>query len=368
MIFLSLQKQLAGEQAALRWLENKLVGGQLNEAEAGTLLLAFPFERTSWATARSFGPDAVESYWRQVGAHRISGPTSDVARASLMLLRFGRATILLQALNDRLADVPSKLLLRALDGVVTELNSGTVQPDTMLNFYLEQTLQSLDGRPDVDELALAQREYTFLPLLEYSGRSLLIHKMMARDADFYHSILRDVFLEKGAEKGEVDKATEGKARLGYSLLSHFDQLPGADDAAIDEAALTAWIDRVRALGRETNRAEITDSYVGRVLAHGPIDPDGAWPHRAVRRQIERLASDDIDRAIQIERFNMRGVHSRGVYDGGDQERALAAATRAWAEVAAQWPRTASLLDAVAKGWEADAERADLQAAHRRLRS
>jgi len=368
LIFISLYKRTAGKEAALGWLENKLVGRELNEAEAGTLLLAFPFERASWAAARSFGPYAVESYWRQIGPHHITGPTLDVVRASLMLLRFGRATVLLQSLNDRLNDVPSNLLLRALDGVVAELNSGTVQPDTMLNFYLEQTLQSLDGRPDIDELALAQREYAFLPLLEYSGRSLLIHKVMARDADFYHGILRDVFLEKGAEKGEVDKVTEGKARLGYSLLSHFDQLPGADGVAIDEAALTAWIDRVRALGRETNRAEITDSYVGRLLAHSPVDPDGAWPHLAVRKQIERLASDEIDQAIQIERFNMRGVHTRGVFDGGDQERALAATTRAWANTAAQWPRTASLLNAVAKGWDADAERADLRAAHRRLRS
>ena len=43
----------------------------------------------------------------------------------------------------------------------------------------------------------------------------------------------------------------------------------------------------------------------------------------VRDEIERLSSSDAERAIQIERFNMRGVHSRGIYQGGDEERDFA---------------------------------------------
>ena len=93
-----------------------------------------------------------------------------------------------------------------------------------------------------------------------------------------------------------------------------------------------------------------------------------WPPEPVRDQIERLASDRIERAIQIERFNMRGSHFRGVYEGGDQERDLAKTNFDAAAVAAAWPRTGALLRAFARKWVEEATRGDVEAARRRLKS
>jgi len=105
-----------------------------------------------------------------------------------------------------------------------------------------------------------------------------------------------------------------------------------------------------------------------VLAHAPADPDGAWPHRVVRDEIERLSSSDAERAIQIERFNMRGVHSRGIYQGGDEERDFAKTAYDASQHVSAWPRTAGLLRAMGKMWEEDAARADVDAAQRLLKS
>lgn len=43
----------------------------------------------------------------------------------------------------------------------------------------------------------------------------------------------------------------------------------------------------------------------------------------MREQIERLASADIERAVQMERFNMRGAHFRAPLEGGAEERNFA---------------------------------------------
>jgi hypothetical protein len=72
--------------------------------------------------------------------------------------------------------------------------------------------------------------------------------------------------------------------------------------------------------------------------------------------------------LQIERFNMRGVTTRGVFDGGEQERDLARENRENAVKATAWPRTSAMLRAIAEGWDRDAEREDLEARKRRLRS
>ena len=132
--------------------------------------------------------------------------------------------------------------------------------------------------------------------------------------------------------------------------------------AHERASANRWI------GAETDRVQITDIYIGHVLAHAPSDPDGAWPHRVVRDEIERLASNDVERAIQMERFNMRGVYSRSMYQGGDEERSFAKAAYDAAAITSPWPRTTALLRTIGEGWEQDAKRADLDAAQRRLRS
>ena len=47
--------------------------------------------------------------------------------------------------------------------------------------------------------------------------------------------------------------------------------------------------------------------------------------------IEHLAANDIDCGLEIERYNMRGIYSEALYEGGDQERALANENRGWAD-------------------------------------
>ena len=64
---------------------------------------------------------------------------------------------------------------------------------------------------------------------------------------------------------------------------------------------------------------------------------------------------------------MRGAYSKALYEGGNQERDLAAQTRGWATTAVPWRRTAAVLKSIAERWDADAKRADIQAEQNRLR-
>jgi hypothetical protein len=64
----------------------------------------------------------------------------------------------------------------------------------------------------------------------------------------------------------------------------------------------------------------------------------------------------------IERFNMRGVTSRGFFEGGAQERSLAQEYETWAgKVRVKWPRSAAVLETIAKSWREDARREDIRA-------
>jgi alpha/beta superfamily hydrolase len=95
--------------------------------------------------------------------------------------------------------------------------------------------------------------------------------------------------------------------------------------------------------------------------------DNAWPHESVRSVIEQLASDEVERGVVIERFNMRGVYGKAIGEGGVQERVLARQSLDWAEAMPGYPRTAALLMHISESWLREAEQADLSAAKESLR-
>lgn len=122
----------------------------------------------------------------------------------------------------------------------------------------------------------------------------------------------------------------------------------------------------RAKLEESGHLEIGDSHIGRVLAHGPADADGARPCEPIRTLLEKLQSPAIEDGLRVELYNSRGTTSRGVFDGGDQERIVAAGYAEQAEkFADRWPRTASVLRDLAEGYEREARRMDEEAERRR---
>ena len=111
-------------------------------------------------------------------------------------------------------------------------------------------------------------------------------------------MLRNVF--KGEHEGAEEPSKTQHPELtklfpADSVFKH----PGLREDGLDEHVLGAWIDEVRRLGTETDRVAVTDSFIGRLLAHAPPDRDAGWPHKAVRRQIEQIKSEELERGLQL---------------------------------------------------------------------
>jgi hypothetical protein len=132
--------------------------------------------------------------------------------------------------------------------------------------------------------------------------------------------------------------------------------------------LKAWVLEVRRRAALADRRDIADQYIGRLLAHAMADKiDGFWPDRAVRQVLEECASEQMERGLAIERFNMRGVYSKAVFEGGNQERELASQYREWAKGVVAWPRTSATLERIATTWDREAVQADVRAEQDQMR-
>ena len=185
------------------------------------------------------------------------------------------------------------------------------------------------------------------PRLDVLSEGLTIQELMAEDPLFFVSVICDVYLRAHRDPNEesVDvpcttELEEARAEAGFRLLRGMRVIPGRNEnGEIDESRLLRWINVARQRASDEDRAVMTDQTIGGVLAHVEEDPhDQVWPHRGVRHVIDELVAPEIERGIRLERFNMRGVYSKAVCEGGGQERELEAQYRGWAAaLRSQWP-------------------------------
>ena len=131
---------------------------------------------------------------------------------------------------------------------------------------------------------------------------------------------------------------------------------------MDVEALSTWVDEARRMCKERDRGDIGDEQIGQMLANAPEDKDGIWPCEPVRDLLDDLASPHVGTGFTSGKVNLRGVTSRGAFDGGAQERSLVEKYRQDADkIGAKRPFTANLLRQLAARYEVEARREDQRA-------
>lgn len=348
-------------EAWTRRVEAAYREGRWKAHQVITLLLRWTEGHKTWDFVSNLGPEVEKGYWHQKPVWFLPNTPEELRTAAQKLLDAGRALDTISAFHYKAEMLQTDILFAILDQGVEELNRNPSHVRGNLAFEIEEIFNELRRRSDAAPLGIAQREYTYLPILGYGEKALTIHKLMAQHPGTFVSILVDVFKSESEDAAEPTPERIARARSGYRLLSDFHFVPGCENDSIDPVALSNWVDEVRRLAAAQNRPTMADEFIGHMLAHSPSDPDGLWPHRAVRDLIERVASEKIELGIDVERFNMRGVTTRGPFEGGGQERALATQAKEWSRVAAPWPRTSALLNRIAQGWERQAQYEDQEA-------
>lgn len=327
-----------------------------------TLHLGWPDQPETWDFVESLSEDLSTEYWRRKQPFRMRDLTDDaVDRAVEKYLQLGRPTAALTVVNERLPKTPSEIIFKVLDDLPKELTEKRPL-DQLVGYMVEQALESLAGREDVELAEVAKREFLYLELLRFRKEPLALHRLMADDPGFYFSVIASVFKAKSDDKSVTPSTEErNRAKSGFTLLSEFHSVPGAEGDTISYEKLRDWVDEVKALAKANDRVGITDDYIGRILAHSPSDEDdGLWPHKAVRRIIEEERSKTLEEGFAVEKYNSRGVFMKGVFEGGNQEREIAGSFRDLGRQISE-PRTSALLHRMADHYERFAEQEDLRA-------
>jgi hypothetical protein len=332
------------------------------------VLMSLDESRKSWEYVATFGQEINDTYWRKKPSFYIQGDVEDLMLAIDNYLVIGRPMAALDASSSRLPDLPSELLLRLLDEAIEEINAAGPSVGTMHEYNIERAFDELRTRSDIAPDAVAKREFAYLPFFRHRNKTLVLHRLMAEQPQLFMDAISMVFRPKGVDLPPPTEAEQRRAMAAYELLESLHVLPGQSETEVDDEILITWCIEVRRLASNLDLEKVTENRIGQLLAHAPISAkDQAWPHESVRFAIENLASDEIERGIAIERFNMRGVFSKAIGEGGEQERKLAEQSKAWADAMPGFPRASAMLMRIAENWLRQAEHADISAEKETLR-
>lgn len=362
------------------WVQCHMSEGNLSPEQCAMLLLATDDFPKAWEVAEAANEKVAASFWHHFPTYSL-GPdfpyAEVVAQRILAAGRPGGALDLLvlyrrQDSENERADLIANCLEELL-----RPNPESSNVRVLTDHDLVEAFSCLQQSPISTE-RLAKLEWAYLAIFDHGSSPPTLSRQLAQSPSFFVEAVSCVYrprLTQGdeAEKTEPepeverDEMRQALARNAYQLLSGWRTLPGKrEDGSVDGEFFMRWVAEARQLLRAAHRAEVGDLHIGFVLASSPPAPDGIWPCSEVRDLLETLQSAKIEDGLRQRIHNDRGVTTRGMLDGGDQELELALQYRRQADqLADQWPRIAAVLRGLAEDYEREARHYDEDAERRR---
>lgn len=362
------------EVVGINWIDDQIKRlesiGVFSPKVCSLLFLSLPEDSETWSKVSIHGKDVEIEYWKQVTVYSIRNKDdAQFAVEKLLDVKRPDAALCIAGAHD--VSIPSTLLQRLLHDLLN-MKEQKIHNSRMELYHIGYVFDQLYKRNEltIDEIARLEWPFAefFDDLKRYISSPFAMHRILQKDPQLFAQLV--CFLYKREDNGPAPES-EGiseeplkmRAHAAYKVLDSWHTIPGQkDDGSVDETELVDWIEMARKKCAESKHLTVCDIHIGMLLAYTPADPDGTWPHVAVRNLIETLNNETIDQHIQMGVRNSRGVTSRAHNEGGRQERELVEKYRAMINtLKIRWPRTAVLLRGIAESYEYDAKREDIRA-------
>jgi transcriptional regulator with XRE-family HTH domain len=346
------------EPWASKMVETAVKSGQ-SETALVELLLATYSQRSTWNAAATLGESIKAMYWKDADFNVFNQAAEDIEYAIEQMVAADRAPEVVERIANDSSSVATETILGVLLAATGDPLPTGGNDATMFQWGVARLFTRLDKDETVSDDVIAQLEWQYLAILEHSERpAKALHRFMSTRPNFFVEVLSAVFRASSKEAATDHTPTEQEkavASQAWRLLESWAQIPGESKGQIETKVLAEWVGEAHRLAVEAERGSIGDEYIGKLLSHSPEGLDGVWPHPAIREIIETMRNSKIEQGVIIGVHNRRGVTSRGMLDGGQQERALAQRYNGWAEALNfDSPRTSGMLREIARSYETHA--------------
>lgn len=325
----------------------------------------------AWALATA-DPELETRYWTAFQPLGLGRDFDKVDEVAERLMRAGRHADVLHFFSlyshiEQGGPHPdtAKLIVGALDGLLADQDQSAAAR-SLSSWDLQRLFAYLEAmREHLESGDLVRLQWSYLPALGYDAKIPALSQSLAANPAEFVGIVCTVYRARPKSEDESDDADQSgggqrdasMASNAFRLLNAWDTPPGLVDGVMKAETLRSWLEEAMALLAEQGRTEVGLQHIGQVLGHTPPDADGTWPGLVVRDLLEEVQLEHIETGLYLHIVNGRGVISRGLEDGGNQEHKLATEYRTKAEALADVaPRVAGLFRQVAVSYESDARR------------
>lgn len=328
------------------------------------MLGTFPARDQMWNRANALGAEVIAVYWKYAEAN--SGVDDPDCREAFVrgLLSAGRPQSALLSLQFHL-EVSDPLLVR--DVLVQLADSKELDAGIPDRYWIASAFKVIAQSGQVAREEVVRLEFLWYPTLEDEGHAdLVLFEQIGQQASLFAELIGMAYRsDADPVQSTPDEQVQHRAIRAHSILRDLRQLPGKQpDGTVSAESLGLWVETVRKLCKETGRLSIGDQCIGQLLARSSEADD--WPGAAISSVLEASWAEEIRRGFYIGVVNSRGVTSRAMEEGGEQERALVSRYKASADkIRERFPLTASVLDELAHEYERQARWEDATTTWRR---
>ncbi|MBK8734677.1 MAG: hypothetical protein IPL98_01870 [Saprospiraceae bacterium] len=170
-------------------------------------------------------------YWQNVYATFYNIPEDEKIIGVQMLMNHKRFFSAIDICSHFTETMPTGILVELLKKAVTEESNETAQ---FKGYEIEKIFETLDKRNDLENSALINLEWLYLPLLDSYGmrrNPKILQEELSRSPEFFVDVLKWVYMPKDKEKieeerkGLSDDEIQNRAKQAYHLLHSWKKFP-----------------------------------------------------------------------------------------------------------------------------------------------
>ena len=322
-----------------------------------------PFRKQTWRLLDRYDQEVRDRYWANVSPEWNRFDEAELIELVDRLLDAKRPQAAFQGVHLDWPRIDTARLKRILSDIVDE-NAKPEDHYRVQDYDISSAFEELDGRTGISRDEMVLLEFRYIQVLDHSKHGIpnLERRISESPADFVRMLALVFNRDDGKEdptewRVEDDQAKSALFSAAHNLFMHMSRIPGTGEGGeIDLEKLSDWTTETRRLCAEYGRADIGDEYIGQILSKGPAGDDGIRPCLPICEVMERVGSRDIGSGFRTGTINGRGVTSRAVGEGGEQERELAEQYRSWSrQRSPEYPFVGKVLEDIAAHYDLDAK-------------
>lgn len=337
---------------------------QIDAKIKARFFLCLPFTMDSWILLKKTSTNISQSYWNEVQPFLFRLTFKERLYVINQLESVSRYKTVLHEISDFVEELPSFLIIDLLSKCAITPSEKNIKlyPTNVYRIFEE-----LQKRTDISHQQFIQIEHLYISLLtHYYSTCKPVHILNELGDNPSYFVELSAKASVANMRDEIKNFTQSQLDIYYKesanarkILDALKTIPGTQpDVSIDKLQLINWVTSVRELATRSQCIHAVDSQIGSLFACFPRTDDH-WPLDEICEIIDRINSESMISNFETDIYNGRGAYVKSVYEGGNQERSIAAYFQSMGErISNKWPITASILFKLSDNYIENARRED----------